>query len=94
MKYLRGEAMHWIAPSEKDTDNVAPEKRLWDAAEPAVPAPSFAEIVFNSARPEGLLGLIFLRFAEVRFAAQRAGLKAMHNGPDQINHYLAYDFRH
>ena len=25
--------MLWIAPSEKDTDNVALEKRLWDAAD-------------------------------------------------------------
>ena len=25
--------MHWIAPSEKDTDNAALEKRLWDAAD-------------------------------------------------------------
>ncbi len=23
--------MHWIAPSEKDTDNAPLEKRLWDA---------------------------------------------------------------
>ena len=57
--------MHWIAPSEKDTDNAALEKRVWDPAEQAVPAPHFAEADFNSARPGGLLGLIFLRFAEV-----------------------------
>jgi len=25
--------MHWIAPSEKNTDNAALEKRLWDAAD-------------------------------------------------------------
>jgi type I restriction enzyme M protein len=25
--------MHWIAPSEKDTNTAALEKRLWDAAE-------------------------------------------------------------
>ena len=25
--------MHWIAPSEKDTDNDALETRLWDAAD-------------------------------------------------------------
>ena len=62
--------MLWIAPSEKDTDNAALEKRLWDAAEQAVPAPHLAKTEYNVARPEGLLGLIFLRFAEVRFAAQ------------------------
>lgn len=27
------EHMRWIAPSEKDTDNAALEKRLWDAAD-------------------------------------------------------------
>ncbi|MSU63063.1 MAG: SAM-dependent DNA methyltransferase [Pedosphaera sp.] len=63
--------MIWIAPSEKDHDNAALEKRLWDAAEQSVPAPHFAEADRNSARPEGL----FLRFAEVRFAAQRAKLE-------------------
>ena len=25
--------MHWIAPAEKDTDNAALEKNLWDAAD-------------------------------------------------------------
>jgi hypothetical protein len=57
--------MHWIAPSEKDTDNAALEKRLWDAAEQAVPAPEFVEAEYAGARPEGRLGLIFPRFAEV-----------------------------
>jgi hypothetical protein len=64
--------MHWIAASEKDVDNAALEKRLWDAAEQAVPAPHFAETDFNGGRPQGLLGIIFLRSAEVRFTAQRA----------------------
>ncbi len=68
--------MHWIAPSEKDTDNAALEKRLGDTAEQAVPAPHFAETDFNGGRPQGLLGLIFLRFAEVRFATQRARLES------------------
>ena len=53
--------MHWIASSEKGTEQ-------------AVPAPHFAELdCYSSARPEGLLGLSFLRFAEVLFSAQRAG---------------------
>ena len=55
--------MQWIAPSEKDTANVALEKRLWDVAEQTMPAPHFTETVFHSTRPEGLHGLIFLRFA-------------------------------
>ncbi len=67
--------MFWIAPSEKDTHNAALEKRLWDAAEQAVPAPHFAETDFNGGGPLGLLGLIFLRFAEGRFTAQRAKLE-------------------
>ena len=73
--------MHWIPPSEKDTASAALEKRLWDAAEPAGPAPHFAEADRNSARPEGL----FLRFVEARFAGQRANLKAGDNVPGQIN---------
>jgi type I restriction enzyme M protein len=67
--------MIWIAPSEKDTATAALEKRFWSAAEQAVPAPPhFAEMDFNSASLEGILGLTFLRFAEVRFAVQRAKL--------------------
>ena len=81
--------MHWIAPSEKDTDNAALEKRLWNAAEQAVPASHVAKAEYNIARPEGLLGLIFLRFA-----AQRARLKAEDNVPGQINRHYTHDFRH
>ncbi len=50
--------MHWIAPSEKDTATATLEKRLWDAAKQAVPAPHFAETDFNGGRPQGLPGLI------------------------------------
>jgi hypothetical protein len=32
LKYPRSEAMHWIAPSEKETATETLEKRLWDAA--------------------------------------------------------------
>lgn len=68
--------MIWIARSEKDTANGTLEKRLSDAAEQVVPAPLFAKVDYcNSARREGLLGLIFLRFAEVRFTTQRARLE-------------------
>ncbi len=79
--------MIWIASSEKDTVTVALEERLGDAAEEAVPAPQIAETDFNGTRPEGLLGLIFLRFAEIRSAAQRAKLKAVSNVAGQINHH-------
>src|ERR1043166_3018442 len=63
--------MHWIAPPEKDTDNAALEKRLWDAAD-QFRANSGLKAQEYSAP---VLGLIFLRFAEVRFAAQRATLE-------------------
>ena len=63
--------MLWIAPSEKDTDSAALEKRLWDAAD-QFRANSGLKAQEYSAP---VLGLIFLRFAEVRFAAQRAKLE-------------------
>lgn len=64
--------MHWIAPAAKDTAIATLEKRLWDAAD---------QFRANSGlKPQEysgpILGLIFLRFAEVRFATQRAKLEA------------------
>ena len=63
--------MIWIAPPKKDDDNNALEKRLWDAADQlransGLTAQQYAQPV---------LGLIFLRFAEARFAALRAKLE-------------------
>ena len=63
--------MIWIAPSEKNADNAALEKRLWDAAD-QFRANSGLKAQEYSAP---VLGLIFLLFAEVRFAAQRAKLE-------------------
>ena len=62
--------MQWIAPSVKDSDSSTLEKRLWDAAD---------QLRANSGlKPQEysgpILGLIFLRFAEVRFAKQQAVL--------------------
>ncbi len=62
--------MHWIAPSEKDSATTTLEKRLWDAAD---------QFRANSGlKPQEysgpILGLIFLRFAEVRFTAQHTKL--------------------
>ena len=64
--------MIWIAPSEKDTATTTLEKRLWDAAD---------QLRANSGlKPQEysgpILGLIFLRFAEVRFAVQHGKLEA------------------
>ncbi|MBC8095300.1 MAG: type I restriction-modification system subunit M N-terminal domain-containing protein, partial [Akkermansiaceae bacterium] len=62
--------MIWIAPSEKDTDNAALEKRLWDAADQFRANSGLKSQEYSAP----VLGLLFLRFAEVRFAAQRAKL--------------------
>ena len=63
--------MIWIAPSEKDADNAALEKRLWDAADQFRANSGLKSQEYSAP----VLGLIFLRFAEVRFAAQRAKLE-------------------
>jgi len=52
--------MIWITPSEKDTATATLENRLWDAAD---------RFRANSGP---ILGIVFLRFAENRLAAQRA----------------------
>src|SRR5205809_1826371 len=62
--------MKWIAPSEKDTANSTLEKRLWDAADQFRANSGLKAQEYSGP----ILGLIFLRFAEVRFAAQRAKL--------------------
>lgn len=64
--------MQWIAPSKKDSATTTLEKRLWDAAD---------QLRANSGlKPQEysgpILGLIFLRFAEVRFAALRTKLES------------------
>ncbi|MCE9609136.1 MAG: type I restriction-modification system subunit M [Chthoniobacter sp.] len=63
--------MIWIAPSEKDTDTAALEKRLWSAADQFRANSGLKSQEYSAP----VLGLIFLRFAEVRFAAQRAKLE-------------------
>ena len=64
-------SMIWVAPSEKDTANAALEKRLWDAADQFRANSGLKSQEYSAP----VLGLIFLRFAEVRFAAQRAKLE-------------------
>ena len=63
--------MIWIAPSEKDTASAALEKRLWDAADQFRANSGLKSQEYSAP----VLGLIFLRFAEVRYAAQRAKLE-------------------
>ena len=60
-----------IAPSEKDNATAALEKRLWDAADQFRANSGLKSQEYSAP----VLGLIFLRFAEVRFAAQRAKLE-------------------
>ena len=64
--------MHWIAPSEKDPANGTLEKRLWDAADHFRANSGLKAQEYSSP----VLGLIFLRFADVRFALVRARLDA------------------
>ncbi|MGE3979147.1 MAG: type I restriction enzyme endonuclease domain-containing protein [Nitrospira sp.] len=65
--------MLWVAPSEKDTATDTLEKRLWDAADQLR-----ANSGLNAAQYSApVLGLIFLRFADVRFAKIRSGLEKM-----------------
>ena len=63
--------MHWVAATKKSTASATLEKRLWGAAD---------QFRANSGlKPQEysgpILGLIFLRFAEVRFAGQREKLE-------------------
>ena len=64
--------MHWIAPSEKDTATDTLEKRLWAAADQFRANSGLSAAQYS----QPVLGLIFLRFAEVRFARQRAQLES------------------
>ena len=59
--------MQWIAQSEKDIATTTLEENLWDAAD-QIRANSGLKAQEYSAP---VLGLIFLRFAEVRFVIQR-----------------------
>jgi len=63
--------LHWIAPPEKNSSTVTLEKRLWDAADQFRANSGLKAQEYSGP----ILGLIFLRFAEVRFAAQRAKLE-------------------
>ena len=82
--------MRWVAPTEKDTANETLEKRLWDAAD---------QFRANSGLKAGeysgpVLGLIFLRFAEARFAQRRAQLEkagtSARRGTSRIDDPKAY----
>lgn len=63
--------MNWVAPVEKDTASDTLEKRLWSAADQFRANSGLKSQEYSAP----VLGLIFLRFAEVRFIAQRARLE-------------------
>lgn len=63
--------MQWIAPSERDIDAQALENRLWAAADQLRANSGLTSAQYS----QPVLGLIFLRFAEVRFLSCRAVLE-------------------
>ncbi|MEO7299323.1 MAG: N-6 DNA methylase [Verrucomicrobiota bacterium] len=63
--------MIWIAPSGKDVTTDTLEKRLWAAADQFRANSGLSAAQYS----QPVLGLIFLRFAEVRFSKQRAKLE-------------------
>lgn len=63
--------MTWIAPTEKDTVTETLEKRLWASADQFRANSGLKAQEYSGP----ILGIIFLRFAEVRFALQRAKLE-------------------
>jgi type I restriction enzyme M protein len=62
--------MNWIASAERDTASETLEKRLWAAADQLRANSGLTSAQYS----QPVLGLIFLRFAEVRFATRRAAL--------------------
>jgi len=68
--------VQWIAPSAKDSATETLEKRLWDAADQMRANSGLSSQQYSAP----VLGLIFLRFAEVRFAKQQAELQKQASG--------------
>ena len=63
--------MHWIAPASKDSDAATLEKNLWAAADQFRANSGLKAQEYSGP----ILGLIFLRFAEVGFIEQREKLE-------------------
>ena len=63
--------MHWVAPAAKNFATDTLEKRLWAAADQFRANSGLSAAQYS----QPVLGLIFLRFAEVRFGKQRAILE-------------------
>ena len=65
--------MRWVAVTEKETTSATLEKRLWDAADQFRANSGLKAQEYSGP----ILGLIFLRFAELRFAIQRTKLETV-----------------
>ncbi|HEV8237853.1 MAG TPA: class I SAM-dependent DNA methyltransferase [Thermoanaerobaculia bacterium] len=63
--------MRWIAAPARDTATATLEKRLWEAADQLRANSGLTAAQYS----QPVLGLIFLRFADARFAARRAQLE-------------------
>jgi type I restriction enzyme M protein len=63
--------MLWVAPSERDTATDTLEKRLWEAADQLRANSGLTSAQYSTP----VLGLIFFRFADMRFANVWAELK-------------------
>lgn len=68
---FRSFRLRWIAPPEKDAGTTSLEKRLWEAADQLRANSGLKAQEYSGP----ILGLIFLRFAEARFAGQRKKLE-------------------
>src|SRR4051812_17932779 len=68
--------MRWIAPSAKDASTGTLEKQLWEGADALRANSGLTSAQYS----QPVLGLIFLRFADARFAACRAELAAAATG--------------
>jgi type I restriction enzyme M protein len=62
--------MEWIAPASKDTATKTLEKQLWDAADELRANSGLTAAQYG----QPILGLIFLKFADVRFQRRRDAL--------------------
>jgi type I restriction enzyme M protein len=82
--------MKWIAPSHKDNGTETLEKRLWAAADQLRANSGLTSAQYSTP----VLGLIFLRFAEARFAKRREELEKAGNtgrrGTPRVDDPAAY----
>jgi type I restriction enzyme M protein len=62
--------LRWVAPPARDTATATLEKRLWEAADQLRANSGLTAAQYS----QPVLGLIFLRFADARFAARQAEL--------------------